>query len=43
MFYRRDILSDIEKELATKEIIVITGMRQVGKTTGSKNKVPATD
>lgn len=48
MFYARDILSSLEKELATQEAIVITGMRQVGKTTvlnhlfglvQSKNKV----
>lgn len=48
MFYRRDILPKLESELTTKEITVITGMRQVGKTTmlnhllglvQSKNKV----
>lgn len=33
MFYKRDILPSIEKELVKKEITVITGMRQVGKTT----------
>lgn len=31
--YKRDILPVIEKELTTKEIVVLTGMRQVGKTT----------
>lgn len=48
MFYPRKILSQLENELETKEIIIITGMRQVGKTTllkylfskiSSKNKV----
>lgn len=33
MLYRRDILEQLENELTTKEIIVMTGMRQVGKTT----------
>lgn len=33
MFYARDILSQLERELTTDEIIIITGMRQVGKTT----------
>lgn len=33
MFYKRDILPQLEDELETKEITVITGMRQVGKTT----------
>ena len=33
MFYPRKILPRLEKELKTKEIIVLTGMRQVGKTT----------
>lgn len=33
MFYKRDILPALEKELVKKEITVITGMRQVGKTT----------
>ena len=33
MFYTRNILPKLVSELATKEIIVITGMRQVGKTT----------
>ena len=33
MFYTREILSKLEKELLTKEIIVLTGMRQIGKTT----------
>lgn len=33
MFYKRDILPQLEKELATREVTVITGMRQVGKTT----------
>ena len=31
--FPRDILSKLEAELKTKEIVVITGMRQVGKTT----------
>ncbi len=48
MFDPRKILSQLENELETKEIIIITGMRQVGKTTllkylfskvNSKNKV----
>lgn len=33
MFYTRAILNTLEKELVTKENLVITGMRQVGKTT----------
>lgn len=33
MFYPRKVLTQLKKELATKEIIVLTGMRQVGKTT----------
>jgi len=33
MFYPRYILPQLEKELETPESIVITGMRQVGKTT----------
>lgn len=33
MFYSRLILPKLEKELDTKENIIITGMRQVGKTT----------
>lgn len=33
MFYPRSILPKLESELKTKEITVITGMRQVGKTT----------
>lgn len=33
MFYPRAIVPQLEKELATKENTVITGMRQVGKTT----------
>lgn len=33
MFYARAILPQLEKELTTKENIIITGMRQVGKTT----------
>jgi len=33
MFYPRLILPQLEKELETPEITVITGMRQVGKTT----------
>lgn len=48
MFYIRDITPPLERELETQEIIVLTGMRQVGKTTmlnhlfdhvRSKNKV----
>ncbi|MDO8570531.1 MAG: ATP-binding protein [Candidatus Daviesbacteria bacterium] len=33
MFYPRIILPQLKKELETPEVIVITGMRQVGKTT----------
>jgi len=33
MFYARDIQPRLEDELATEEIVIITGMRQVGKTT----------
>lgn len=33
MFYKRDIFFKLENELETKEAVVITGMRQVGKTT----------
>lgn len=33
MFYKRHILTALQKELTTKEIVVLTGMRQVGKTT----------
>jgi len=33
MFYQRQILPVLEKELHTKENLVLTGMRQVGKTT----------
>ncbi len=33
MFYPRDITPALERELETDEIIIITGMRQVGKTT----------
>jgi len=33
MFFKRDILFKLESELETKEAVVITGMRQVGKTT----------
>lgn len=33
MFYPRKILPKIEKELNTKEILVLTGLRQTGKTT----------
>jgi predicted DsbA family dithiol-disulfide isomerase len=33
MFYKRDILSKLEQELTAKEVTVVTGMRQVGKTT----------
>jgi len=32
MFYQRTILPRLEKELKTKEVTVLTGMRQVGKT-----------
>ncbi len=48
MFYPREILPRLERELTTDEIIIMTGMRQVGKTTllshlmneiQSKNKV----
>ncbi len=47
MFYRRNLLAKLERELETKQIVVLTGMRQVGKTTllnylfgkiGSSNK-----
>lgn len=33
IMYKRKILRVLEKELHTKEIVVLTGMRQVGKTT----------
>jgi len=33
MFYPRKILPQLEKELQTRQIILLTGMRQVGKTT----------
>ncbi|MBM3209372.1 ATP-binding protein [Candidatus Shapirobacteria bacterium] len=33
MFYSRKILPALEQELETREIVVLTGMRQVGKTT----------
>lgn len=33
MFYRRALLASLEKELTRREATVITGMRQVGKTT----------
>lgn len=33
IFYPRHILPQLEKEIETPEVIVITGMRQVGKTT----------
>lgn len=33
MFYPRAILSQLENELETEQVVVITGMRQVGKTT----------
>jgi len=33
MFYKRHILTELEKELNTRQIVVLTGMRQVGKTT----------
>jgi uncharacterized protein len=33
MFYKRTVLPQLEKEINTKEIVVLTGMRQVGKTT----------
>lgn len=48
MQYRRKIQADLEKQLTTREIVVITGMRRTGKTTlmkmlfdkiKSKNKV----
>lgn len=48
MMYKREIYLVLEKEIETKEILVITGMRRVGKTTvlqylfdkiESKNKV----
>lgn len=48
MFYQRKLSLKLQKQLKTKEIIVITGMRRVGKTTlckmlfnalASKNKV----
>jgi len=44
MFYTRKILPQLEKELKTEEIIVLTGMRQVGKTTLLKylfDKIPS--
>ena len=31
--YKRKLYTDIEKRIEDKEIIVITGMRRVGKTT----------
>lgn len=33
MFYKRDILPKLETELTAREVTVVTGMRQVGKTT----------
>lgn len=33
MFYQRNILKEINKHIKTREALVITGMRQVGKTT----------
>lgn len=33
MIYKREICLKLEKEIETKEILVITGMRRVGKTT----------
>lgn len=33
MFYQRDIVNQLAKELTTREAVVLTGMRQVGKTT----------
>ena len=33
MIYKRSILPQIEKYIEKKEIIVLTGMRRVGKTT----------
>jgi len=33
MFYLRKLLPNLEKQIKTKEIIVLTGMRRVGKTT----------
>ena len=37
MFFLRNIAKNIENEINTKEIIVLTGMRRVGKTTLLKN------
>lgn len=37
MFYPRTILPQLENELKTEQVVVITGMRQVGKTTLLKN------
>ena len=34
--YKRDIFIEIEKALSVKQVIVITGMRRVGKTTTLK-------
>lgn len=48
MLYSRTLLKDVERQLTTKEIVVVTGMRRVGKTTllrllydkiDSKNKI----
>ncbi|MGV8121626.1 MAG: ATP-binding protein [Candidatus Xenobiia bacterium LiM19] len=33
MFYRRRVFSDLTRQISTREIIVLTGMRRVGKTT----------
>src|SRR3989344_2116824 len=33
IFYPRDILTSLEKEFSTRQAVVITGMRGVGKTT----------
>ena len=33
MYFKRNILSDLVKQIDTKEIVMITGMRRVGKTT----------
>jgi len=33
MFYPRKLLQDLEKQINTREIVVLTGMRRVGKTT----------
>ena len=33
MFYPRKLLKDLEKQITTRETVVLTGMRRVGKTT----------